>query len=325
MQRINMEPNWKHMKTPSKSAKQINGKSVKGAFTLIELLVVIAIIAILAAMLLPALTAARARAWRGQCSSNMKQVGQGVFLFQTDHGDMFPPGAFQNNAGGSPIVSTSISMGWDSFIHQYIGDAATPRVNYAYPYIIPDPDFVPKSELCPADRFPKDSTMYNADGSWRTFPRTYAMNSAGQIQLYPSPGGQFQVPLTGGQWVLPIVGAPGQHGVGIYWLDLTVKTPPWDAPCGYPGSVVKDPSGTILFCEKPAGGETVGSPWVGACMGPMGAASETDSAPGSNDGVRWQLTEVQANKNAKFELELWCQSRVVALCGSWKPVQLLLP
>jgi prepilin-type N-terminal cleavage/methylation domain-containing protein len=64
------------------------------AFTLIELLVVIAIIAILAALLLPALAAAKSKAQRLQCSSNMKQMGVAFPNYEIDHNEMFPAAAY---------------------------------------------------------------------------------------------------------------------------------------------------------------------------------------------------------------------------------------
>src|ERR1700744_882891 len=74
------------MKTQDRTKAASGGQG----FTLIELLVVSAIIAILAALLLPALALAKQKAKRGNCTSNLHQIGVGCFMYAGDFNDFYP-------------------------------------------------------------------------------------------------------------------------------------------------------------------------------------------------------------------------------------------
>jgi prepilin-type N-terminal cleavage/methylation domain-containing protein/prepilin-type processing-associated H-X9-DG protein len=121
-------------------------------FTLIELLVVIAIIAILAALLLPALSAAKIRAQRILCVSNLHQWGMCYFLYGGDNQNSMPPGWL-------PADGSSGNGGqWMTQLRSYYSN---PKIR-----LCPSANIY-RSDLTPANRF--NANMDNTFISWGIF------------------------------------------------------------------------------------------------------------------------------------------------------------
>jgi prepilin-type N-terminal cleavage/methylation domain-containing protein/prepilin-type processing-associated H-X9-DG protein len=100
------------------AAGSSRGRRASGrqAFTLIELLVVIAIIAILAAILFPVFAQAREKARQITCSSNLKQIGQGILMYAQDFDEQYPMAFYGTSASGTTVA-------WPTLTQPYIKNA----------------------------------------------------------------------------------------------------------------------------------------------------------------------------------------------------------
>ena len=116
---------WKLASSRAGARWKKRGAGGEGAFTLIELLVVIAIIAILAAVLLPALSKAKAQGHSAKCKSNLRQMGIALRMYVDDN-RVYPFGA-------SATSIQPLQNWWDS-LAQFHGITWTNRAFHCPAY-----------------------------------------------------------------------------------------------------------------------------------------------------------------------------------------------
>ena len=100
----------------------MTGRNNHRAFSIIELIVCMFIIVALISLMLPAIAAGRSAARRSQCLNNMKQIGLGIYNYESAH-RVLPPGVV-NETGPIQNTPDGLHLGWIIQLLPYMEQSA---------------------------------------------------------------------------------------------------------------------------------------------------------------------------------------------------------
>jgi prepilin-type N-terminal cleavage/methylation domain-containing protein len=143
------------VRAPVRSLTTPNG------FTLVELLVVIGIIAALIAMLMPALSASRARVQQVRCESNLRQLLLATSMYENDYHQCLP----------WPNWGSASFPGW-LYKNPNLSQQSDVTAGVLYSYLLDQNVY-----HCPLDTPPYSTGPYNTTGTTHNLT-SYLMNGA---------------------------------------------------------------------------------------------------------------------------------------------------